>query len=245
MNSKGKEFLEYSKDILDKLENEEWENISHASKAIAKTIENGGLLYTFGTGHSTILCQEMFFRAGCLANVYPILDERFMLHKHLTMEERMLERKEGIVKEIFDKYPLKKGDSMIIFCYSGINSTSIDAGMLCKELGVTSIAILSMEHSNSQESRHPSGKKFQDVCDIVIDNHGKTGDASIEIGDQMVSPISTLAGSAICQAIAGEVAEILLNDGVKPKLFKSMNVKGGDDSNNEILEKYGDIIKIL
>lgn len=51
-----------------------------AAQRIAESLLNGGMLYTFGTGHGHLLALEIFYRAGGLARVCPILDERLMLH---------------------------------------------------------------------------------------------------------------------------------------------------------------------
>ena len=54
--------------------------IEDAAKAVAQTLENDGLVHVFGTGHSHMIAEEMFYRAGGLGAVNPILEEDLMLH---------------------------------------------------------------------------------------------------------------------------------------------------------------------
>ena len=51
-----------------------------AARHIADCFRQGGTLYTFGTGHGHLLALEIFYRAGGMARVCPILDEKLMLH---------------------------------------------------------------------------------------------------------------------------------------------------------------------
>ena len=54
--------------------------IESASREIAKAMENDKKVFLFGTGHSHILAEEMFFRAGGLVRIHPVLEDALMLH---------------------------------------------------------------------------------------------------------------------------------------------------------------------
>ena len=54
--------------------------LEEASQQIAKCLRNGGMVYTFGTGHGHLLALEIFYRAGGMVRLCPILDEKLMLH---------------------------------------------------------------------------------------------------------------------------------------------------------------------
>lgn len=242
--NKGNEFLKYASDILLEIMEKEEANLDKAAQAVKETIKNGGMLYTFGTGHSVMLCSEPFFRAGGIAACYPIIDDRFSpFGENRTQEDRILERKEGITQEILKDYPLKKGDTILIYNYGGRNSTSVDCAIECKRLGVTTIDITSLEHATNVPPIHSSGMMVQDACDIVIDNHGFIGDASIDFGGYRVGPISTVVGSGITQAIICEAVELLLAEGADPEVLISMNVPGGDEHNQKYIDKYAKMIK--
>lgn len=243
--NKGEEFIAFATNCMETIMREEKENIEKAAVALKNTMKNDGILYTFGTGHSVMLCFEPFMRAGGLAACWPILDKRFYPAEPKNPQERFLEREPGITKEIFERYPLKKGDTMFIFCYGGRNSTSVDAGLLCKEYGITSVCITSVEHALAVGPIHPSGLLAHQACDIVIDNHGRLGDASIDFDGFTAGPISTLGGAAIVQAVTCRAIELMLEENFTPEILLSMNMPGGDEHNKAIIEKWHNIIPII
>lgn len=242
MMNKGKEFIDYACDLMQTVWNKEGENLEKAAQALKNTIVNNGMIYSFGTGHSVILCAESYRRAGGLANCCPILDQRMMPFPRMGRDpnEGMIEREEGITAEIFKRYPLKKGDTMFVFCYGGKNATSIDACLLCKELGVTTICISSVAHALSVGSTHSSGLLAHQACDISIDNHGRPGDASLDFDGFTFGPISTIIGAAIVEAVCSRAVELALAEGYTPDVLLSANLPAGDAHNRPLYEKYED-----
>lgn len=243
--SKAREFMDYSCGIIQTIMREEEPGIEQAAAALKNTIAQGGMLYTFGTGHSTMLCMEPFMRAGGIGACYPILDDRLMPHIVKKPEDRMLEREEGVTAEIFKRYPIKKGDTMFVFCYGGKNATSVDACLLCREMGVTTIGISSVEHATAVGPHHSSGLLVHQACDISIDTHGRTGDASLDFGSFTACPISTITGAAIVQAVTARAIELMLAEGIDPEVLLSMNVPGGDEHNKPIMDKYRRIVPFI
>ena len=75
------------------------EAMEQAAQAIAKCLREGHMLYTLGTGHGHLLALEVFYRAGGMARVCPILDERLMLHINAS-ESTLWERREEIVSDL-------------------------------------------------------------------------------------------------------------------------------------------------
>ena len=74
-------YLKNILDLLEKLDKTQEAVIDRVSQVCAECIRGGGLLYFFGTGHSHMICEEPFYRAGGLACVYPILETDLMLHE--------------------------------------------------------------------------------------------------------------------------------------------------------------------
>jgi uncharacterized phosphosugar-binding protein len=73
----------------------------------------------------------------------------------------------------------------------------------------------------------------------VIDNCGPVGDALLELdaGLRVGSP-STLAGVFIAQTLVCLASQKLLQRGVRPPVFLSMNLDEGDGCNRGLLESY-------
>src|SRR5690554_3488796 len=77
----GSRYLEAIRELCGKVEKTQLENIDRAADIIAEAISNDNTLHVFGTGHSHIFAEEMFYRAGGLVTVNPILESALMLHE--------------------------------------------------------------------------------------------------------------------------------------------------------------------
>ena len=142
---------------------------------------------------------------------------------------------------------LQKDDVIVIISNSGRNGVCVDMAQLAKDEGLVVVALTNLNHSKSMASRHPSGKKLYEFADIVLDNMGCVGDASVyfdELG-RSVAPTSTSAGAAILNAVVTGTVEIMLADSVTPEVFSSSNVDGGDEVNEAFLKKYMGKIRSL
>ncbi len=218
------------------------ENMERAARAIADCLKSGHMVYTLGTGHGHLLALEVFYRAGGMARVCPVLDERLMLHISAS-ESTQWERREEIVSELLEKYPIGTGDVLIASSNSGRNGAAVLYPMEARRRGATVIALTSMQHSQSVTPRNSAGLRLFETADIVLDNGGAAGDASLMMADGMsVGPTSTAVGAAMLQAIACRVKEISLEEGWEAEFFKSSNIDGGDEYNEKLLEKYGKMI---
>lgn len=218
------------------------EAMETASQKIAGCLKSGGMVYTFGTGHGHMLALEVFYRAGGMAKVCPILDERLMLHINAA-ESSGWERAEGLEEELLKKYPIQAGDVLISISNSGRNTVPVMLAKAAKERGAYVIALTSMKHTSAVTPRNKAGLRLFEAADLVLDNGGILGDASMPMTDgSYVGPTSTAVGASILQAIACRVKEISLEEGWEAEYFKSSNVDGGDEYNQKLLDKYKDLI---
>lgn len=244
--SKSLEYLNNLTRILQEIADKQQGNIEACGAAFANALENGHNIFLFGTGHSHMLAEELFYRAGGLVNLHPVLETALMLHESAAKSTE-IERLQGYADILFDSYDMKKDDVIVIISNSGRNGVCVDMAQLAKEKGLTVVALTNLNHSMSASSRHPSGKKLYEFADIVLDNMGCVGDASVwfdEIG-RKAAPTSTSAGAAILNAVVVACIEIMLADGVVPDVFSSSNVDGGDAINEAFIKKYKGQIRSL
>jgi len=216
--------------------------MEHAARRIADSLKAGGMIYTFGTGHGHLLALEIFYRAGGMVRLCPILDEKLMLHVSAagsTLEER----KEEWVDVLLERYPIKTGDVLISISNSGRNAVPVLLAKEAQKRGAFVIALTSMNHTTAVSSRNSLGLRLFETADLVLDNGGVLGDASVAFGDgAMVGPTSTAVGAAMLQAIVCRVKELSLEEGFEADYFKSSNVDGGDAWNDRLIDRYKDII---
>lgn len=228
--------------LLVRTQETQGENMERAARAIADCLKSGHMVYTLGTGHGHLLALEVFYRAGGMARVCPVLDERLMLHISASGSTQW-ERREEIVSDLLNKYPIGAGDVLIASSNSGRNGAAVLYPMEARRRGATVIALTSMQHSQSVTPRNSAGLRLFETADIVLDNGGVPGDASLAMADGMaVGPTSTAVGAAMLQAIACRVKEISLEEGWEAEFFKSSNIDGGDEYNEKLLGKYGEMI---
>ena len=239
-------YLENLQKLLSEIVDTQLGAIEAASAAFARTLEAGHNIFLFGTGHSHMLAEELFYRAGGLVNLHPVLDTALMLHESASKSTEA-ERLPGYAQILFDTYGMQKGDLIVIISNSGRNGVCVDLAGIAKEAGLTVIALTSLRHSSAAASRHPSGKRLFELADIVLDNRGCVGDASVYFDalGRNAAPTSTSAGAAILNAVTAGCIEKMLADGYMPEVFSSSNVDGGDEINAAFIKKYRNKIRSL
>ncbi len=221
------------------------QDIEIAAQAIATALENDGFIHVFGTGHSHLLAEEMFYRAGGLGTVNPILEEDLMLHKNASRSTE-LERNPELAKSILGKHNLSSGDVFIIASNSGGNALVEAIASEVKALGLVLIAITSLNHATSPVAR-AHGRKLHELADITLDNLGEVGDASVSYPEleEKTGPTSTVIGAALLNAVVARAVEIALDRGVTPKIFSSSNTTAGDSRNSELIAELKKRVEIL
>lgn len=240
------QYIENIQNLVSRALETQLDNIGQAAEIVARTIMDGGLVYMFGTGHSHILAEELFYRAGGMPQIYPILEESLMLHNGAIKSTR-LERVEGYAEAILSLLDCTEKDCIIIASNSGRNAVNLEMAFGARERGMKVIALTSLNHSMALESRHKSGMKLYQAADVVLDNLGCVGDASIRIDEVNgnMAATSTSIGAMLLHAVEVAAVEIMLENGVVPDIFLSSNVDEGDELNEEYLNKYKSRVKPL
>jgi len=231
-------------DVLQRIVETQMEPIERAAVIVADTVARGGILYTFGTGHSHTIAEDVAYRAGGLVPVDAILEDS-LTGNHKVRQSEFMERVEGMAAVIFDYYEITPRDAMVVISNSGRNAAPIEMAELARQHGIPVIAITSLAHSQGTTSRHSSGKKLYQIADVVIDNLCPKGDALIRLEGL---PVPTGAGSGIAglfilNSVIVRAIQILLERGIQPPVCMSGNLDGSYEYNKPILDKYKDRIK--
>lgn len=231
--------------LLDVLLEKEQVNMEKAAQLCADTIENNGVIHVFGSGHSIGFGLEMKGRKGSLIPVHQIQLSDFVLRGKVTLEEfkdqdNIFERKTEVADKLYDLYDIRKNDIFIIVSNSGINGIVIDMAIIAKNKGNKIIVVTSLEHTTSQPSRHPSGKKLYELADVVIDNCCPQGDALLETGKkEKVCSVSSIAGVFIAQSINAQCVEILNEKELEVPLLLNEKCEEDIEFNLKIKKRYG------
>lgn len=240
-------YIEYYNNIVrieQQIVEQEASGIEAVAACMARTLQQGKKLYLFGCGHSHILVEEAFYRAGGLVPVNPIFDSAVMLHEG-AVKSSYLERLESYGNWIFDRQFITQGDMVFIFSNSGINGCPVQMALRAKQAGATVVAISAKAYNETEKSRHSSGKRLSDYADYVLDTHIPHGDALVQYGEQHIAPGSTIACALIWNMLIVQLVEESEKIGYQPEYFVSGNVEGGFQMNARYIDKYKCIVRNL
>lgn len=235
----SEKYLEFVIEKLQDVKNTQLNNISEAAGCIAEACMNGGKFFVFGSGHSHIVAEEIYLRAGGLALVKAILEPELMLHE-TPNKSTHLERLAGYSSAILKLHKVSGKDVIMIISNSGRNIVPVEMAIEAKKIGCKVIAITSMKHSSKVTSRHESGLRLFEVADVIIDNCAEFGDAAYKVGgmETTTGPTSDITGTAIAQTLITSSIDIMVNKAFNPPIFKSSNTDNADEYNNSLFDKY-------
>lgn len=239
-----KEFTSKVKELIDIVYNKEKDNIKASAKLIFESIKDGGVLHVFATGHSHMLAEEMFYRAGGLVAIDPILRPFLMQHEG-AISSTKFERLPGIAKVVYDGLELQEGEPFIVVSNSGINAVPIEFAQIAKENNHKVIVITSVESSKKLNSRALDGRHLYECGDIVIDNHVPHGDGIVDTKYGNAGAVSSIICSYIAQSLVLEIINLYMENDMIPPIYMSANLAGGDEHNKKVYEEYKKRVKSL
>lgn len=203
---------------------------------IGESLATGGVLHTFGSGHSEIIAREIIGRAGGLVCVSGLYDPTGGFIENLV----------GYGTKLAERYDrahgLRAGETIIVISNSGKNSSPIEVALYAKAKGLTVVALTCVAMAEVSATVHPGGRKLHELADHVLDNCGTVGDALIEVPGgatpAKAGPSSTLAGALLLNLLALEVTAWLTAHGHTPPILRSQNLPGAIEYNRELALKY-------
>ncbi|MCL2321411.1 MAG: sugar isomerase domain-containing protein [Oscillospiraceae bacterium] len=223
------------KNLLDEIIIKEHDNINKAGELIARSIMNGGIIQTFGSGHSYLAALEICGRAGGLIPS-KVIEEP---------SRGDYEMVEGVGEQFCKKIDVQPNDVFIVISNSGRNPMGIEIADFFKSNGVPIIVVTSLEVSRSMSSRHSSGKLLYKFGDVVLDNHGVFGDSIMEMPGmpEKVSASSSFTSMMLLDCAVLYAIEVMLSKGFIPAVFRSANIDGGSEFNEKLQAKYANRLK--
>ena len=236
---------------FEKVNETQGENITAAAELMSEAIKNDRLIHVYGGGgHTTLPVGEMFFRAGGLSCINPIMETGLSVFNQ-ALKYLELERTVNYGSSIVKYYGLKKDDVLIIFHNIGINPATIDAAMEAKKCGARIIAVSSSYWQEEMPAdhfiRHPNKTNLFDYADVKIDDFNPVGDAVVTVPglETPIAPVSNVIDFYIAHLLEIETVRLCIQKGVTPPVWSSANTPGGDEKNAAYLEKYKPRIKML
>lgn len=244
-------FLDKATEILNKVKENQAENIDKASDLMVEAIRKDELIHVYGGGgHTTLVMGEMFFRAGGLANINPIMETGLSVFNQ-ALKYLELERTENYGNSIVKYYRIQPGEVFILFHNIGINPATIDAAMEAKKCGAKIIAISSSFWQEEMPAdhfiRHSNKKNLFDLADICIDDYNPVGDSLIRLENFATpfAPVSNIVDFYIAHWLEIATIQKCIERNIVPPVWSSANTPGGDAINAAYIRKYYPRVKSL
>lgn len=207
--------------------------ISQIAPVLGANIAGGGVVHTFGSGHSELISREIIGRAGGLVCVTGIIDPTAGFIENLPgYGTRLAER--------YDRqYELRAGEALIVISNSGKNASPIDIALYARKKGLAVVALTCLAMSRATPSQHSSGKRLFECADYVLDNGGLPGDAIVEVADGVMGgPTSTVIGCSVLNWLLLATMDWLKAQGHPLPVLRSQNLPGAIEHNRLLAKKY-------
>lgn len=207
--------------------------IARLAPILGQVVARGGVIHTFGSGHSELISREIIGRAGGLVCVTGIIDPTAGFIENLPgYGTKLVER--------YDRqYQLLAGEAIIVISNSGKNASPIDVALYAKQKGLTVIALTCLAMSRVTPSQHASGKRLFEVADHVLDNGGVPGDAIVEVTPEVkAGPTSTLIGCSVLNWLMLATMDWLKANEHPLPVLRSQNLPGAIEHNRALGASY-------
>ncbi len=200
---------------------------------IGASIARGGVVHTFGSGHSEIIAREIVGRAGGLVCITSIQDPTAGFIENLVgYGTKLVER--------YDRqYQLLEGEVVIVISNSGKNASPIEVALHAKKKNCIVVGLTSVAMSSTAKTVHPDGRKLHELSDHVLDNGGVPGDTILKLTEEIsTGPTSTFIGCSLLNWLMLGTMEWLKANGHDLPVLRSQNVPGAIEHNRAVGAKY-------
>jgi uncharacterized phosphosugar-binding protein len=225
-------YLSRTIEILETLAASQMEPIERSAQQIAKAIADGRRVFVAATSH--VLHTELYLRAGGLAAVHPLGETPDLSQPMLTIAE-------GALRGDGDFVP-QAGDVVLVGTNAGTDAGTVQVAQAALAAGCFVIGLTCMAYERWPDVvvEHPSGARLIDLADIVVDIGGVVGDGVVELPslDTAVGPTSGVALTAAAWAILVRAAELLVERGLTPLVYRSVQIPGAEALFHERMATY-------
>ncbi len=239
-------WYELADQVLTRIRETQTDSIRQAAALIADSAAAGGALHIYDTGHCS---REPIHRAGGL-----LMLKDFQLSLNLVsapgprraaaVAERQKQGRgaadEDLARLAISRSALAPGDVLIVNSVSGKAALPVQVALSAKRFGVSVVAITNAAYSSAMQSLHSSGKRLFEVADVTIDNCGIVGDAALNMEgvDARAVPTSGLTFCYIIWALTAEAISQMVARGLKPHVYRSVNLPDGEEFNARAEAEY-------
>lgn len=224
---------------FEKVETTQRDAIIAVGNAIAQCVEKGGAVHVYDSGH--IIDSELIGRGGGLMLLQRLRYNLDVISGGPDRDRSGVDQSmEGLAAYALKKSQVLPGDILIIGSVSGKTAHIVDMALEAKKMGLTVVAMTSVEYSSSVPSLHSSGKRLFECADYVLDNCAPLGEGMLEVPGIRAhfGAASGLSAALIMWSVCAQAIDRLLADGYTPSVYLSDNVIGGMEYNAQLLKHF-------
>lgn len=148
--------------LLQQLREASSEAVEMAAELCAERIARGGLVFLLGSGHSSMMCEEMTPRQKCFPGFVAFVEQAVSDHASIIGTNGLrgplhLEKYEGYAEELLKGFHFGPHDVMFVIPTSGIRPLPVEMALGAKRRDMPVIAMVSKQHCQSAAAGHSSG----------------------------------------------------------------------------------------
>ncbi len=242
MDNKVKEYFQLARENLDLIVERNEEKIRQAAAMFKQCMDRDGIVQLFGIKHGLGFSMELGYRAGGLMPFHKMSLNDLVMKGLITQkeyEDPAIYDDLSAAGKLVGCHNIHDEDMYAIASDSGCEGVVVEMAMLAKAKGQKVLAVINKRAADASESHHPSGKKLEDMADLVIDTLAPWPDVNIEIEDGVrMGSINTYNGNIIAQCITAEAYDLYQQAGEDCPILLSQNLAGADAHNKNISDKY-------
>ena len=240
--SKSKEFFDVANSYLEKLRVTQKEATLEVAKIMGDCMINNGIVQLFGIDHGIAFSMELGYRAGGLMPFHRISVSDLVLRNVITESELTkpdFNMDISMAHKLLSIYNIHAEDMFIIISSAGNEPIVVEVALEAKKRNQKVVAILSKSHVDASPTLHSSGNKLSDLADVMLDVTASYPDLVVKLSDgNNFNQVSTICGNVIAQMLTAETYRYLKENGKDCPILLSANVKGADEHNRAISDKY-------
>lgn len=229
-------------DHLREAEHRNAATLDTVAERFVAAVGDGLRVHVTGTGHSSALVLEAFYRAGGLACINPITHPGLMPLSG-ALASTIIERNPDLAQVLLAQAAPRDGEVAVVFSSSGANPLPVELARGLSQAGVWLVAVSSLPHLRAAPAR--AGVKLDELADVVLDTGVPAGDAAFAVDEVRTAPLSSLTSIYLWNLLLARVTERARTEDVDLPVWTSANVQGGDERNAHLLAQYRPRIPLL
>ncbi len=234
-------YFEVTKRYLDEVCESQREAIYATAKMMGDCMMENGIVQLFGLGSGRAFSMELGYRAGGLMPFHQVFTGDLLLRGKITADvanDPNFEDNASLAQLLWDCYNIEEKDMFILISNAGNKELIVEFAHILKERGHKLVVVTNVKEAKEAKTTHASQKNIMDLADIIIDVCAPNPDTVIDLEGVAVCQVSTVIGNIIAQMLTAETYRYLNSLNVDCPVLMSVNVKGADEHNKKISDKY-------